>query len=253
MASGIHRSSYTSARPPTPNTENDPLGIAPGATVTVYNTGFLTTATLFTDQALTNPLANPFNSDVNGFYSYYVNPVFGDVDEQFSGLWIITPYTLTAVLDLDPRIGLTAGDITTLGIALTTETAQRIAADNAITAIGSGLPLGGSFETGIQNATRVDAYDPIDVLLNGTTLYGYFATVYVRLKTGNAGTSVTAVLRNVTDGADAGTSTASVSTTGEDLSFVATLVGGVKLYRLQLIPQNGAAFIFGSAYIALTK
>ncbi len=253
MPLGIHRYAYASARPTTPNTTRDPLGLAPGATVTVYRAGTLTLASLYTNQSLTTPLGNPFVSDVNAFYAYYADPAVGDLDEKFSGTDIDSPYTLASVLDLDPRIGVTEGDVTTIAADLAAEIADREAADAAITAVGMGLPLGGSLESGQQNATRVDAYDPIDVVLNGTTLTGWTATVRVRLKTDDAGTSVTAVLRNLTDSTDAGTSAASVSTSGEELSFTATLAAGLKTYRLQLIPQNANSFIYGAGYVALTK
>src|SRR5579863_10684883 len=132
MATGIHRYAYASARPVTPNTTLAPLGLAPGSTVTVYDTGTLTLASLFTDQALSHALGNPLTTDVNAFYQYFVDPSLGDLDEQFSGTGIPTPYTLSEVLNLDPRTASGGGSIATLTAALAAETAAREAAYAAI-------------------------------------------------------------------------------------------------------------------------
>src|SRR5262249_23870894 len=123
MSTGIHRGAYSSARPTTPNTTLAPLGNAPGATVGVYLTGTGTLASLFTSGGLPTPLATPSPPDDNAYYQYFVDPATGDLDEHFSGTGIAAPYTLTRVLNLDPRITATAGDVATLTAALATETA----------------------------------------------------------------------------------------------------------------------------------
>ncbi len=249
MSTGIHRYSYSSARPPTPNTTLAPLGNAPGATVEVFLTGGPTPASLFTNQALSNPLANPFVSDVNAFYAYYVDPTLGDVDEQFSGTGIITPYTLSAVLDLDPRVGNTAGDVTALAAVVAAETAARIAADLAIEQTGMAIPLGGSLSQGILQGTRFTAVDA--PIVNCPPLYtGAAGIVYATLRTDNAATSVTAYLRDLTAAADVGNSTAVVAIVNTLVTFAVTLTAGHQ-YQLQLIGSNATNAVYGKGYLGV--
>ena len=228
-----------------------PLGLAPGSTLSVYLTGTATLASLFSDAAGSTPIANPMTIGSSAYYQYYVDQGNGDVDEQISGTGIASPYTLTGVLNLDPSIGTNTTAIAAVAANLATEATSRAAADLALQKVGMSVPLGGSLVNGQQSASRVDALDPIDVVLNGTVLSGYTATVRVRVKTDNAGTSVTAKLRNVTDSTDAGTSTASVSTSGEDLSFTATLAAGAKTYRLQLLASNATHFTYATGYMQI--
>lgn len=249
MPSGIHRSSYSSARPGTPNVANDPLGLAPGATVTVYHTGFITLASIFTDQPLTNPLANPFVTDVNGFYSYFTDAAFGDVDEQISGLGIASPYTLPMVLNLDPRVGGTAGDVVTLTEALQTEAVARFAADLLIEQAGFVIPLGGSLTNGQQDVARLNVLDSQFVTIPPLPP-GYTGTVFVTLRTDSAGTSVTAYLRDLTSAADVGNSAAVTSTTNATSSFAVPLVAGHQ-YVLQILNSNAISFTYALGYLAV--
>ncbi len=253
MATGIHRSSYSSARPIQPNTTLAPLGLSPGTTIDVFLTGLATRAGLFTDAALINVLANPFVSDANAFYSYYVDPSAGDVDEQFSGAGIPSPYTLTAVLDLDPRLVSSSATIASLQGQITTEVAARIAADAAITAAGVPYDLGGSLTDGLQNGSQMVAYNRRILSIDGTLFAGYTATAVIAVYTSNAGTSVQAIMRNLTTAANVGSSSPSTALTPTIVSFTFPLVAGVNLYDLELLAGNASAFVYGSGYVQLTK
>ncbi len=66
----------------------------PGSTVTVYQAGTLTLATLSSDSGGT-PKANPFTSDSAGYWFAYVDP--GEYDVRFSGTGVGTPWTLGAI------------------------------------------------------------------------------------------------------------------------------------------------------------
>ena len=67
----------------------------PGCTVTVYQTGTLTLATLYADN-LGTPLANPFTANaITGAFGWYANDGVYDIVETGGGL--IQPVTVTAV------------------------------------------------------------------------------------------------------------------------------------------------------------
>jgi len=97
----MHIYGYAFIRPPTPNTTHAPLGLAPGATVTIYELGTTTPVALYLDQAGTTT-GNPTVADGDAFYSVYFVPQ--PVDIQFSGGGIPTPYTIGDAVPLDPRI-----------------------------------------------------------------------------------------------------------------------------------------------------
>jgi Pectate lyase superfamily protein len=82
---------YAYRRPPTPNTTHAPLGLAPGATITVFQTGTVVAALLYSDATQATPLANPFLADANAFYHFYTP---SRVDIQFSGVGVLAPYTI---------------------------------------------------------------------------------------------------------------------------------------------------------------
>lgn len=243
MSTGIHRYAYVRDRPAGE--------VAPGATVAVYRTGTGTLASLFTDQALTAPLANPFVCDANAFYQYFADPAVADLDEQYSGTGITTPFTIPRVLDLDPRVGANQGSVAVVAADLATEIADRQAADLAIQQAGVRYPLGGSISVGQKNATRVDVIDAIVITIDGTRFAGYVLTVFTMVKTDDAGTTVTPILRNTTSAADAGTGSASASTAVATQNFTATIAAGVNQYKLQLLPSDGNAFIYGEGYAQL--
>lgn len=73
---------------------NKVVGSFPSATVTVYLTGTVTLATLYSDDALT-PKSNPFTATSEGYYEFYV--VAGTYDLRFSGTGISTPFTRSTV------------------------------------------------------------------------------------------------------------------------------------------------------------
>ena len=64
----------------------------PGSTVTVYQAGTTTLATIYADK-INTPKANPFFADASGLWNFYGVPGYYDV--QFSGTGIATPYKLT--------------------------------------------------------------------------------------------------------------------------------------------------------------
>lgn len=70
----------------------------PGATVTVYLSGTLTIASIFSDN-FNNPLANPFSSDQFGHWFFYA--ANGVYDVQISGGGLATPYTFGGILLYD--------------------------------------------------------------------------------------------------------------------------------------------------------
>lgn len=66
----------------------------PNSTVTVYNTGTLTLASIFTNETGT-PKSNPFTAGSDASYSFYVAP--GRYDINFSGTGIISPFTISDI------------------------------------------------------------------------------------------------------------------------------------------------------------
>lgn len=79
------------------STQTNPYSMQsyPSATVTVYLTGTLTTATLYSDPAGTSK-ANPFTASSNAYWSFYIDD--GTYDIRFSGGGITTPYTWAGIL-----------------------------------------------------------------------------------------------------------------------------------------------------------
>jgi hypothetical protein len=67
----------------------------PGATVTVYISGTLSLASIYSDASGTIK-SNPFTADSTGYYSFYA--VAGNYDVKFSGIGISLPFTLSNVL-----------------------------------------------------------------------------------------------------------------------------------------------------------
>ena len=71
----------------------------PGATVTVYETGTLTLATLTSSSDCTTPKSNPFTANSVGYYDFCT--AVGTYDLRFSGSGIAVPWTYTLVAN-DP-------------------------------------------------------------------------------------------------------------------------------------------------------
>jgi hypothetical protein len=83
---------YAHKYPPVPNTTNAPLGLAPGATITVFQVGTVVPVIpLYDIVDGSHVLGNPFTADVNGYYDFYVPAQ--RVDVQISPVGG-TPYTL---------------------------------------------------------------------------------------------------------------------------------------------------------------
>lgn len=91
---------------------------APNATITVYNTGTLVLATIFSDDGVT-PKANPFTADVSGYFYFYVAP--GEYDIRQSGGGIVAPFTWG-----DVGIGIIGGVPSSTYAALPTPSAGTV-------------------------------------------------------------------------------------------------------------------------------
>lgn len=76
----------------------------PGCTVTVYQAGTLTLASIWQDAAGTVPKANPFTTGADASWFFYAT-VGESFDVHFSGTGIDTPFTLGDV----PAVGATSG------------------------------------------------------------------------------------------------------------------------------------------------
>lgn len=71
----------------------------PSCTVTVYDTGTLNLATIYSDNSST-PLANPFTANSFGYWFFYANN--GRYDVRLSGGGIASPFTLSDIILTDP-------------------------------------------------------------------------------------------------------------------------------------------------------
>jgi hypothetical protein len=67
----------------------------PNSTITVYQTGTLTLASIFSDTVGASPKSNPFTADSVAFYSFFVAD--GCYDIKFSGTGIATPFTISRI------------------------------------------------------------------------------------------------------------------------------------------------------------
>lgn len=76
------------------STEYKLMETYPLCTVTVYLTGTLTTASIFSDEGGTAK-SNPFTAGTDASYSFYIAP--GRYDIKFSGTGIISPFTISDV------------------------------------------------------------------------------------------------------------------------------------------------------------
>jgi hypothetical protein len=85
----------------------------------------------------------------------------------------------------------------------------------------------------------------LDTTVRGTTA----ATVTVRLRARDAGVSVQARLRNVSDGVTVGTGVVITNTSWQTDVFACTLTAGVKLYELQLLPGTAGKFVQAVGYL----
>ena len=114
-------------------------------------------------------------------------------------------------------------------------------------------PLGGSRQALVVYNGTFDAVDWIDVELDGTEFQtGATVRARVEVRSANAGTSITPLIRNITDSTDAVTGAACTATDADysganqkqTLSF--TPVTGVKKYRLQFTNSNATNGTYGA-------
>ena len=73
---------------------------APSATVTVYQKGSQTLASLFSQNSPSYPQANPYTTGTDGYAAFYA--ANGRYDVGFSGGGIVTPWSLGDVALYDP-------------------------------------------------------------------------------------------------------------------------------------------------------
>lgn len=107
----------------------------PGATVTVYLTGTMTLATIYSDNSST-PLSNPFTANSSGFWFFYA--ANGRYDVAFSGGGLPAPWTLGDIL-LQDGAGSTSVTSVTGGAGVTASpTTGAVTVSNAWGAPPSG-------------------------------------------------------------------------------------------------------------------
>jgi len=151
----------------------------PQCTVTVYESGTLTLATLFSDDSGT-PLNNPFTADTFGFWFFYANN--GIYDIKMSGGGIPTPFTLGAV-----RVGasgiLNVKDFGAVGDGATNDFDAIQAA--LVAACDSSLKQAVYFPSGQYNSagTLIAGCDT-SIFGDGPTLSSIFVTSQATLRKG---------------------------------------------------------------------
>lgn len=116
---------------------NAAQGSYPSCTVTVFNSGLGTTATIYADNNNT-PISNPFTADTTGHWFFYVAD--GYVDIQLSGPGFVPPYTFGSISVVDAFIRPTGTGGT------------PILKSNAITQLGCNVNLYGADITGATDS-----------------------------------------------------------------------------------------------------
>jgi hypothetical protein len=86
---------YVLRQPLQPTLANLSLGLAPGASVAVFDAGTTTPATLFADAGAQQPMANPLTADRDGYYEFHT--AARRVRLRCSGGGILSPYTIDGV------------------------------------------------------------------------------------------------------------------------------------------------------------
>lgn len=87
----------------------------------------------------------------------------------------------------------------------------------------------------------------VELVIDGMARASLSATVRVRLRARSG--SVTARLRNTTDGTTAGISSAVTSTSFQTVSFGVTLAAGAKTYRLEVLPGTADVDVAAVGYL----
>lgn len=156
----------------------------------------------------------------------------------------------------NPPIGSGAGGSYNVGDKFGAQSAEKIRQSfDALVGRRAVYPLGGSRNVALQHNAVIEAYDYLDIEIDGTDLQNFTAQARVEVRVENAGLSVTPSIRNVTDSADVGTGLACVATaadysgTNQKQTITVTLASGVKKYRLRFTPTNNTYYFVGIGYI----
>lgn len=149
---------------------SDSAAIAPGATVTVYLSGTLTLATLYSDNGIT-PQANPFTADAtSAFFHFYASDALYDV--QISGTGVTTPYTWGAILLLSAvsSVDFFPEDYGAVGDGVTNDTDAFQDCDTACAAANGRIRLRGkNYKLGRNAVTVTSITDPLGSVYVVTT------------------------------------------------------------------------------------
>lgn len=142
----------------------------PACTVTVYDTGTLDLATIFSDD-ISTALANPFTAQSNGYVYFYAAD--GNYDVVLSGGGLASPLTLTDVLLFDSGSPLIAAIAALASNGIITRTSSSTASARTITA--------GSANISITNGNGVSGNPTVDLgtTITGRTISGSFNTLTV--------------------------------------------------------------------------
>jgi hypothetical protein len=98
--------------------------------------------------------------------------------------------------------------------------------------------LGMRLRSKVLSLGPLDAFDYVDVEIDGTNQTGITYQARVEVRTNNPGVSITPKVRNVTDATDAGTGSACTATapdytgTNQKQTIALTIASGIKKYRL---------------------
>lgn len=123
---------------------------------------------------------------------------------------------------------------------------------------GGSRQLGGSrYFANVPASGTADVFDYRDVEIDGTNLGGLTIEARVEVRTGNAATSITPKIRNVTDGTDVVVGVACTATNADysgaamKQNLTMVLATGVKKYRLQYTTNNGSNPVFAHGEILI--
>lgn len=141
----------------------------PLSTITVYDTGTLNLASIFSDDGIT-PKANPFTCDSTGYFFFFA--ANGEYDLTFSGTGISAPFTLSQVLLNDPGSGgiTSINGLTAAAQTLATGTAGTDFAISSVTATHTfNLPVASATNTGKLSAANWSTFNGKENVLSFTS------------------------------------------------------------------------------------